>query len=180
MWKNYHFAHPYLLSSHALLSYTEKKLLLASACTRVISICYLITRIYDGMRGGILTGPIWGQLRRTEFLSICGVFFLSFFFFSEEWTCSSQALVHEAWHGFIVVEVTETSWCDFWESQTFITFNERETFNGVGSQSCLWSAMGRCIYTRSVSAFAFSDGHLWKVLPFKQRECRFGKLLLSG
>ena len=127
------------------------------------------------MRGGILTHPIWGQLRRTEFLSICGFSFLSFFFFQKR-NGSSQALVHEAWHGLIEVgwlrhldAISETA-------RWFITFNERETFNEWEAKLPAGSAMGRWIYTCAWVLFCFfKEGHSRESCLLEQREYKDAK-----
>lgn len=71
-------------------------------CTKIMSTCYLVTRIYCRVRGGILTHPIWGYLKATVFLSICGFYFLNFYFFLER-NNSSNSLVRDTWHGLIGV-----------------------------------------------------------------------------
>jgi hypothetical protein len=41
--------------------FCTERALLASACTRITSICYLIIRIYYRTGEGILTNPIWAN-----------------------------------------------------------------------------------------------------------------------
>ena len=152
------------LSPFAFLCW--EKLLLASACARVISICYLITRIYDGMRGGILTHPIWGQLRRTEFLSICG---FSFLFFQKR-NGSSQALAHEAWHGLIEVRWLRHLDAISEKARRFITFNKRETFNEWEAKLPAGSATGRWIYTCAWVCSVFLKKGIRMKVAFWNRE----------
>ena len=143
MWKKLPFCSSLSSQCSSLAFLCWEKLLLASACTRVISICYLITRIYDGMRGGVLTHPIWGQLRRTE--SWVYVFF--FFFFFQKRNGSNQALVHKAWHGLIEVGWLRHLDAISEKARWFITFNEQETFNEWEARLPAGSATGRWIYT---------------------------------
>lgn len=106
-----------------------------SACTRIISICYLITRICDRIGGGILIHPIWGYLKRTVFLGICAFLFLV------GRNNSSNNSLHEAWHGFIgfgrLRHLSVTSETARWP----IIFDEWETkllqWQHVGLYLCL-------------------------------------------